>query len=169
MIEQHTLQTWHQRLGHINRRDILHLENGAAEGIKIGTPTTTTSSPIDCTSCLIGKQHSEISRMLRAGLGKRLGIIQIDICRPMQVDGYVQGHKYAAVIVDEETKFTHTYFLKTKDGLRDAIKDFIAKVEYQCGEKVLSLHSDNKLVLLETVFQRWLRSRGSTHTTIQTY
>ena len=90
--------------------------------------------------------------MLRAGPGKRLGIIHIDIYGPMQVDGYVQGHEYAAVMVDEETKFTHTYFLKMKDGLRDAIKDFIAKVERQCGEKVLSLHSDNEPVLQETAF-----------------
>jgi len=55
-----TLQTWHQRLGHLNKRDIKRLQE-AAIGVVIGTPKIPCNK-IQCTSCLVGKDHRKICK-----------------------------------------------------------------------------------------------------------
>jgi len=53
-----TIQTWYQRLGHLNKRDIGRLQN-MATGINIGTPVQ--PAGVQCIGCLVGKDHRQIS------------------------------------------------------------------------------------------------------------
>ena len=161
-----SLHTWHQRLGHINKRDILRLQDHAV-GVTVGRPAipATTAS---CTGCLVGKQHRVISRMPRPPQ-KRLARIHIDICGPMQVDGYVAQHRYNTVFVDEGTRFTHCYCTVKKDDARECTMNYITLVERETGDRVLALFSDNEPVLLQGAFQQWLRDHGIQHYTTQTY
>jgi len=57
-----TIQTWHQRLGHLNKKDIGRLQN-IVTGINIGTPVQPAS--VQYTGCLVGKDHRQISQIPR--------------------------------------------------------------------------------------------------------
>ena len=87
----------------------------------------------------------------------------------MQSYGYIAKHLYASVIVDEGSRFTYTYCIKSKDELQKCIVEYIALVERQSSDRVLALFSDNEPVLLQNDFQDWLRNSGIRHFTTQTY
>jgi len=116
-----TIQTWHQRLGHLNKRDIGRLQN-MAMGINIGTPVQLAS--VQCTGCLVGKDHRQISQIPRRRATQKLEIIHMDICRPMQLIGLMGNYAYFCVFVDDYTQFVWVYCLKTKDEIRQAFKEF---------------------------------------------
>ncbi|GJV66937.1 integrase, catalytic region, zinc finger, CCHC-type containing protein [Tanacetum coccineum] len=51
----------------------------------------------------------------------------IDLCGPMRVET-INGKKYIPVIVDDHSRFTWVYFLRSKDETPEIIKKFIAQV-----------------------------------------
>ena len=163
---------WHQCLGHLNSQDMFRLQL-MSSGIQFGTPPVSapnaTAACVGCIGCLVGKQHRTVSYIPRALPDRKLACIHIDISGPMQVPGYVAGHRYLSVMVDESTRFTHSYCLVTKDAIRECLVEFIAEAERQTGNKVLAIFSDNEGALLQGEFQVWLRTRGIKHYTTQTY
>lgn len=161
-----TLPTWHKRLGHLNNRDIMRLQN-LATGLSIGKPPIPSHNGA-CTGCLVGKQHCDISRMPHTPK-RRLARIHIDICGPMQIEGIVGKHLYSAVFVDEATRFTHAYCIVQKSDLRDSVLNYISLVKRETGDSVLALFSDNECALLQKGFQDFLHERGITHYTTQSY
>lgn len=79
----------------------------------------------------------------------------------MQSYGYIAKHLYASVIVDEGSRFTYTYCIKSKDELRKCIVEHIALVERQSSDRVLALFSNNEPVLLQNDFQDCLCNFGT--------
>ena len=109
-----TLQTWHQRLGHLNKRDIGRLQNIATE-IIIGTPGQ--PAGVQCAGCLVAEDHRHISRIPRRRATRKLEIVHTDICGPMQMIGLIGNYVYFCVFVDDYTRFVRVYCLKTKDEI----------------------------------------------------
>ena len=160
---------WHQRLGHLNSQDMFRLQL-MSNGIHFGTPPVSApNAAAACVGCLVGKQHRTVSYIPRTLPDRKLACIHIDISGPMQVPGYVAGHRYLSVMVDESTRFTHSYCLVSKDAIRECLVEFIAEAERQTGNRVLAIFSDNEAALLQGEFQVWLRARGIKHYTTQTY
>ena len=50
---------------------------------------------------------------------------------------------YSLVIVDDFTRFTWVYFLRTKDATSGTLKSFLTKIENQANLKVKVIRSDN--------------------------
>jgi len=71
-----TMETWHQRLGHVNKQDILLLPNKVT-GMIIGTPKT--ESSLKYVGYLVGKQQRKGSRMLMLIAIKRLERVHCDL------------------------------------------------------------------------------------------
>ena len=55
----------------------------------------------------------------------------------------LSGAKYFATFIDDYSKKTWIYFLKTKDEVFNQFKDFKASVENSTGKKIKKLRSDN--------------------------
>ena len=139
---------WHQRMGHLNRIDLLKLQQ-QSHGILIGNPSIPVkSSSNPCVACLIGKQHRTISYFPRSSPTSRLSCLHVDICGPMQSYGYIAKHLYASVVVDEFSRFAHTYCLASKDELRNCLMEHIALVERSTRDRIKAIFSDNEPVLL---------------------
>ena len=162
-----TLQTWHQRLGYLNKRDIERLQE-AAIGVVIGTPKIPYNK-IQYTGCLVGKDYRKISRILRKRATRRLEIIHTDTCGPMQLPGLVGGYAYFCVFVDEYSRYTWVYCLKNKDNIRQAFKEFHAIQQNFTGLRILILFGDNEQALLQHEFQAWLAGEGIQYYITQTY
>ncbi|GKC72790.1 integrase, catalytic region, zinc finger, CCHC-type containing protein, partial [Tanacetum coccineum] len=103
------------------------------------------SSPI----CLMSKATLTKSWLWHRRLGKskkashppklipsdysKLELLHMDLCGPMRVAS-VNGKKYILVIVDDFSRFTWVYFLRSKDETLEIIKKFIAQAHVKFDE-----------------------------------
>ena len=71
-----------------------------------------------------------------------LGLIHSDICRPMSVKA-LSGVEYFLTFIDDHSRKTWIYFLKTKDKVLCQFKEFKALVENLTGKKIKVLRSNN--------------------------
>lgn len=71
-----------------------------------------------------------------------LHLIHSDLCGPMLVKS-LGGYLYCAIFVDDYSRKTWIFYLKTKDHVFDVFRDFKALVENQIGKKILILRTDN--------------------------
>lgn len=71
-----------------------------------------------------------------------LGLIHLDICGPISTRA-LSGAKYFITFIDDCSRKTWIYFLKTKDEVFDRFKEFNALVENATGKKMKVLCSDD--------------------------
>ncbi|GJZ49218.1 retrovirus-related pol polyprotein from transposon TNT 1-94 [Tanacetum coccineum] len=72
----------------------------------------------------------------------KLELLHIDLCGPMRVAS-INEKRYILVIVDDYSRFTWVYFLRTKDETPEIIKNFIAQVQLNYNAKVCKIRTDN--------------------------
>ncbi|GKE76882.1 putative ribonuclease H-like domain-containing protein [Tanacetum coccineum] len=79
-----------------------------------------------CSACERGKSKkaSHPPKLIPSEYSK-LELLHMDLCGPMRV-ALVNGKKYILVIVDDFSRFTWAYFLRSKDKSSEIIKRFIA-------------------------------------------
>eukprot|EP00253_Pinus_taeda_P008584 PITA_08584 len=71
-----------------------------------------------------------------------LGLIHSDICDPMSIRA-LSGGEYFITFIDDHSRKTWIYFLKTKDEVFDRFRDFKALIENMTRKKIKVLCSDN--------------------------
>ncbi|KAI3669032.1 hypothetical protein L6452_40251 [Arctium lappa] len=71
-----------------------------------------------------------------------LALLHMDLFGPTNVMS-IGKKSYCLVIVDEFSRFTWVYFLRTKDETNGLIKSFILRVENQTNQRVKIIRSDN--------------------------
>lgn len=128
----HPITIWHQRLGHLNHRDVSKIT-------KIQLPKQIPR----CASCMAGKQHAVYNRSPQGRATKPFDFIHSDLSglQPTSLGGY----RYFLVFVDDFTRYTHTYFLKGK-GMTETIEAFRAYhtwIKTQFGATVRRIRTDN--------------------------
>ncbi|GJT75507.1 retrovirus-related pol polyprotein from transposon TNT 1-94 [Tanacetum coccineum] len=73
------------------------------------------------------KKASHPPKLIPSNYSK-LELLHMDLCGPMRVAS-VNGKKYILVIVDDFSRFTWVYFLRSKDETPEIIKKFIAQAQ----------------------------------------
>ena len=71
-----------------------------------------------------------------------MDLIHSDICGPMSARA-LSGVEYLVTFIDDRSKKTWIYFLKTKDEVFSRFKEFKALVENLTGKRIKVLRSDN--------------------------
>ncbi|GKC46718.1 copia protein [Tanacetum coccineum] len=66
----------------------------------------------------------------------------MDLCGPIRVES-INGKKYILVIVDDYSRYTWVYFLRTKDETLEMIKKFISQVQLNFTVKIQKTQTDN--------------------------
>ncbi|GJR69358.1 retrovirus-related pol polyprotein from transposon TNT 1-94 [Tanacetum coccineum] len=66
----------------------------------------------------------------------------MDLCGPMRVES-INGKKYILVIVDDYSRYTSVYFLRTKDEAPEMIINFINQVQRNLKAQILKIQNDN--------------------------
>lgn len=79
------------------------------------------------------------------------------------------GFQYYILFIDDFSRYTHLYLLKTKDGALTAFKQYVASVEIQLGQKVKGLRSDNDREYVNKAFDEYLLSTRINHQLIAPY
>ncbi|GJZ50070.1 putative ribonuclease H-like domain-containing protein [Tanacetum coccineum] len=90
-----------------------------------------------------GKQHkASCKAKLVSSISHPLQLLHMDLFGPTSVRSI--NHKtYCLVITDDFSRFSWTFFLRTKDETSAILKDFIRQIENQLNQKVKTIRCDN--------------------------
>ncbi|GJS52627.1 ribonuclease H-like domain-containing protein [Tanacetum coccineum] len=153
---------WHRRLGHVNFKNLNRLVKG---NLVRGLPTKLFQNDHTCVACQKGKQHkASCKAKLVSSISHTLQLLHMDLFGPTSVRSI--NHKtYCLVITDDFSRFSWTFFLRTKDETSAILKDFIRQIENQLNQKgsrgntaMPELH--NKMELLRERTGPLLRQRS---------
>jgi len=136
LIKSCTVATnlWHSRLGHIPTSKITLLS-------KIDPSVTITSNSI-CEICPLAKQKRLPFSLSTNKSMQAFHLIHIDIWGPFSVTSY-SGYQYFLTIVDDYSRFTWLFLMKSKSETRSLLSNFLAYVHTQFNTKIKTLRSDN--------------------------
>nr|GEU54520.1 putative ribonuclease H-like domain-containing protein [Tanacetum cinerariifolium] len=117
---------WHRRLGHLNFKTVSKL---VRHNLVRGLPTKCFENDHNCTACLKGKQYkASCKTKLVNSVTKPLHTLHMDLFSPTSVSSL--NHKwYCLVVTDDFSRFTWTFFLKTKDETSGILRNFITEIE----------------------------------------
>nr|GEV13572.1 reverse transcriptase domain-containing protein [Tanacetum cinerariifolium] len=76
------------------------------------------------------------------GTDSKLELLHMNLCGPMRVAS-INGKKYILVIVDDYSRYTRIYFLRTKDEAPNVIIDFINQVQRNLKAQILKIQTNN--------------------------
>ncbi|KAI3678839.1 hypothetical protein L6452_38143 [Arctium lappa] len=131
---------WHRRMGHMNYKTMNKLvKNNLVRGL----PSKVFSCDDHYVACLKGKQHKTSHKTIQLNsISSCLQLLHMDLFGPTNVMS-IGKKSYCLVIVDDYSRFTWVYFLRTKDETSGLIKSFILRIENQTNQKVKVIRSDN--------------------------
>jgi hypothetical protein len=130
-------ELWHRRMAHLHFGALGHLRQAVT-----GMPQVAAEKHDPCKGCALGKYARKAFPSSEHRSKGILDLIHSDVCGPMSVQS-VSGFNYYVIFIDDYSRKTWIYFLKTKDEVFDRFKEFRALVENQSGRRIQVLRSDN--------------------------
>jgi transposase InsO family protein len=130
-------ELWHRRMA--------HLHHGALKVLKeivTGLPDFSTEHHEVCKGCAMGKYTKTAFPNSDSMTGGILDLIHSNVCGPMSSPS-LSGYKYYVTFIDDHSRKTWIYFMKTKDEVFSRFQEFKALVENQIGRKIRTLISNN--------------------------
>ena len=160
-IDKHTIEdSWHQRYGHLSENALRKL---AKDKLVDGFTYDPSKNLNFCEPCTQGKIHR--NKFSNDG-GKRstqiLGLIHSDVCGKLS-SASLGGAQYFLTFIDDKTRYTWVYFLKSKEQVFDKFLEWKVKVERSSGQKVKILRSDNGGEYISKKFEAHLKKEGIRH------
>jgi len=130
-------ELWHRRLGHLHHRALKLLR-------KIVTRVPESSMKHDdvCRGCVLRKFAKAIFPRSDRRANGVLQLIHSDICIPLSTRS-LRGYEYFVTYIDDFSRKTWIYFLKTKDEVFSHFQEFKAHVENMTGKKIKVLQTYN--------------------------
>lgn len=147
--------TWHSRLGHPAEQALnvlkvhLNLDNGLLP---------------PCEICHRAKQTREsfpISQNVSTKVGE---LIHIDVWGPYRINTF-DGFKYFLTIVDDYSRATWIYLLRSKDEVYNCFMSFNNLLENQFSVKVKCVRSDNGTEFVNNKMKLFFETKGILHQT----
>nr|GEY42108.1 retrovirus-related Pol polyprotein from transposon TNT 1-94 [Tanacetum cinerariifolium] len=156
---------WHQRLSHLNFDTINDL---AKNDLVSGLPKFKYAKEQLFPSCEQGQSKRASHQVKPVSNSKqRLHLLHMDLCGPMRVES-INGKRYVLVVVDDYSRYTWVYFLRTKDETPEVIKSFLKKIFVRLQAPVIVVRTDNGTEFKNHVLKEYFDSVGITHETSAT-
>lgn len=153
-----TMELWHRRLGHLNPNDLMRMRNGGVNGVSfVGNQQS-----IACVACCKGKQARKPFPKRGSRAKQLLEVVHADLAGKMECVS-IGGSKYCLVIVDDYSRRTFTYMLKSKNQAFDRFCSFKRFVENQTGFHIKKFRSDNGTEFVSDIFKKFLDKFGIQH------
>jgi len=128
-----TLQLYHEKMGHQNKRHIKDLIQEEFD-IKVDVSNET------CEACMYGKAHK-----LKFGTRERATtpgeLIHADVCGPFEVPSD-KGYRYFVLFKDDFSRYRYIFFLKDKSEVASKLEQMLAETN-TIGHTVKEFLSDN--------------------------
>lgn len=156
------LRTWHERLGHLNVRDVSRMhDTRTVFGMKLDRDPT----PFDCKTCAAGKLTQTAFPTRSSGTSRTSGaldLVHTDVCGPMRTESE-SGARYFVTFIDDYTRWCEVYFLRNKSEVTEKFKEFMSVAERQTGRRIKAIQSDNGKEYCNTAMDTLLKERGIRH------
>ncbi|GJZ06010.1 retrovirus-related pol polyprotein from transposon TNT 1-94 [Tanacetum coccineum] len=94
----------------------------------------------------------------------KLELLHMDLCGPMRVAS-INDKKYILVIIDDYSRFTWVYFLRTKDEAPDMIIDFVNQVQRNLKASILKIRTNNGTEFKNEKLRAFYANLGIVHKT----
>nr|GEZ36354.1 hypothetical protein [Tanacetum cinerariifolium] len=153
---------WHRRLSHLNFDTINLLSKN---DIVVGLPKLKFVKDHLCSSCELGKaKRKSFHTKLTPTSKRRLQLLHMDLCGPMRVAS-INGKRYVLVIVDDYSRYTWTYFLRSKDETPEVFINFLRLVQrgLQAQDRVVRIDKGTKF--LNQTLHAYFAAEGIHHQT----
>jgi hypothetical protein len=130
-------ELWHRRLGHLNFNALPGLQK-----MVTGMPVFSVEHNSICKGCSLGKNTKKPYPLSNRKSPGVLDLIHSDLCGPMSAPS-MNGCIYYIIFIDDCSRKTWIYFLKTKDESFSRFQDFKNLVENQTGRHIRVFRTDN--------------------------
>ncbi|KAJ9541914.1 hypothetical protein OSB04_028420 [Centaurea solstitialis] len=148
---------WHKRLSHLNFKTINQL---SISNLVDGLPEKSFAKESICSACEKGKQtRASFKSKQVLTISSPLQLLHMDLFGPVNTLS-VGGKRYTLVIVDEYTRYTWVFFLRSKSDASQEIINFILQMEKYNQITVRSLRSDHGTEFKNSVLDDFLVSKG---------
>jgi hypothetical protein len=130
-------ELWHRRFGHLNYNALPGLQK-----MVTGMPVFYVEHDSVCRGCALGKNTKKPYPLSNRKSNGILDLIHSDLCGPMTALS-MNGCIYYIIFIDDCSRKTWIYFLKTKDESFSRFQDFKNLVENQTGRHIRVFRTDN--------------------------
>lgn len=154
---------WHKRLAHLSENYMNKLKS-----LVTGLEFRSCEFTEPCIACIEGKTCKSPFKNKGTRASDMLELVHTDICGPMEEPSF-GGSRYVLLFIDDFTRKTHVYFLKTKNETFDKFREYKAEVEKQTSRSIKCLRSDNGTEYCNGKFHNFLKSAGIKHQTTVPY
>ncbi|KAJ9536026.1 LOW QUALITY PROTEIN: hypothetical protein OSB04_un000809 [Centaurea solstitialis] len=146
---------WHKCLSYLNFKTLNQL---CINNLVVGLPDFRYTKVSLCSACEKGKQtRASFKSKQMSSISSPLQLLHMDLFGPVNVQS-IAGKKYTLVIVDEYSRYTWVFFLRSKSDAPEEIFLFVRKMEKLNNLSVRSIRSDHgtefKNSTLETFFDQ---------------
>ena len=125
---EQTIQLWHRRLGHLNRQDLIRLQD-MSTGMEL-TKAPKHMQPM-CEACKKGKMKARPSRRPQDPVFEKNECIDSDLCGPIDPPA-IGGYLYFSIKTDRATGYSWIYLLRTKDEFFTIVEEhFLPMIKTQ--------------------------------------
>ena len=153
---------WHKRMSHLNFKTMTDL---ARHKLVEGLPRFRYAKDHLCPACEQGKsKRAHFASKQEPSTDHVLQLLHMDLCGPMRVQT-INGKRYILVIVDDFSKWTWVYFLRTKDQAPSMIVTFLTKIQVQLRNTVRIVRSDNGTEFKNQTLRDYFEKVGIVHQT----
>jgi transposase InsO family protein len=131
-------ELWHMRMA--------HLHHGALKVLKeivTGLLDFSTEHHEVCKGCGMGKYTKTTFPNSDNRTRGILDLVHPDLCGPMSSVS-LSGYEYYVTFIDDHSRKTWIYFMRTKDEVLSQFQEFKDLVENQIGRKIKTLRFDNR-------------------------
>ncbi|KAK1620663.1 hypothetical protein QYE76_026180 [Lolium multiflorum] len=151
---------WHRRLGHVNMRNLKQLLKG--EHI-VGLTGVTFEKDRVCSACVAGKQLKKKHPIKSIVTTSRpLELLHLDLFGPSHYDT-LGGSKYGLVIVDDYSRYSWVFLLKSKDETHREFITFAKKAQRTYESEIKAIRTDNGTEFKNYTMQEFVDDEGIKH------
>nr|GEZ05972.1 hypothetical protein [Tanacetum cinerariifolium] len=118
-----------------------------------------------CSSCELGKaKRKSFQTKITPSSKRHLQLLHIDLCSPMRVAS-INRKRYVLVIVDDYSRYTWTYFLRSKDDTPKVLIDFLRLVQRGLQAQVRIVRTNKGTEFLNQTLHSYFAAEGILHQT----
>ena len=147
---------WHKRLGHPSFGYLKKLYPSLFSGYE--------DKKFDCETCIRAKSHRVSFPSSLNKSTKPFDLVHSDVWGPSPVNSSV-GNRWFVLFIDNCTRMTWLYVLKTKGEVSHVFKSFFNMVQNQFNRNIKILRSDNGGEFVNYTLREFFHSKGIIHET----
>ncbi len=151
---------WHQRLGHLNFRDLARLSK---KGIVKDLPKLSKVDNPICKGCQMGSKLESLIRKLHLlGTTRPLELLHMDLAGPTRMES-LGGKKYFMVVVDDFSRYTWVAFLREKSKAFNEFLNICKRIQVEKDLTIKRIQSDHGREFENHKFSNWCEELGVKH------